>query len=113
MTLLLLQLLLLPHSVLLLLLMMVRVVLLLLCCLLSDMKLLVVQLLLMTKLLVLLLPLLRYRVVHISILVLVAPHWTATITEQPIGLRYLAYSGIVVLAMLVCNHTTVSTTCAT
>lgn len=112
MTLLLLQLLL-PHSVLLLLLMMTGVLLLLLYLLLSDMKLLVVQLLLlMTKLLLLMLLLLRHGLVHIPILVLVAPHWTTTVTEQPIRLRYLAHGGVVVLAMLFWHHATPSTTCA-
>lgn len=53
--------------------------------------------------------------VHIPILVLVAPHWTATAEEQPIGLRYLGHGGAVALAVLLCNNaatTTASATCA-
>lgn len=111
MTLLLLQLLL-PQSVLLLLLLlMTGVVLLQSYMLLLDIKLLVVQLLLlMTKLLLLMWLLLRYLVVHIAILVLVAPHWTAAVTEQPIGLRHLAHGGSVILAMLLWHYAASTTT---
>lgn len=53
---------------------------------------------------------------HSPILVLVAPHWatwvTGSVTEEPIGLRYLTHCGTVVLALLVCDHPGTSTPCA-
>lgn len=41
---------------------------------------------------------------HVSVLVLVPPHRTAAVTEQPVGLRYLAHRSIVVLAVGVSNQ---------
>lgn len=79
-----------------------RVLLLLLLRLLPHVKLMVVELLLM-------LWRLWQAVVHVPVLVLVTPHWTASITEHSIGFRYLAHA-TVVLTVLVSNHTAISTT---
>lgn len=75
---------------------------LLLCLLLSEIKVLVVQWVLLMKWLLLLL-LLGKRVINIPILVLVSPHWTATVAEQSISLWSLAQGGTVVLTMLLCH----------